>query len=67
MHDSAGRDEGRGLAPLLRSIVVKLKVVESVILDAEARLIREQVELILTPKKTPPSSNKIGCHSLDQT
>lgn len=39
------------MAPLLRSIVVKLKVVESVILDAEARLIREQVELILTPKK----------------
>jgi hypothetical protein len=43
------RDAGRGLAPLLRSIVVKLKVVESVILDAEERLISEEVKLILPP------------------
>jgi hypothetical protein len=45
------RDSGRGLAALLRSIVVKLKVVESVILDAEERLINEEVKLILPPKQ----------------
>ena len=43
------------MAPLLRTIVVRLKVVESVILDAEERLTSDEVVTHPSPEHEQPN------------